>query len=91
MASFPPPVPSTVTVKLNCVACTCSNKTIFSCCVHRDWFEDELRAFQGGKDGLMPCVWESGHSSFPQVKVCLPALGFLYCILGLIFICNTKD
>ncbi|XP_056162820.1 protein SWEETIE isoform X2 [Syzygium oleosum] len=32
----------------------------------RDWFEDELRAFQGGKDGLMPCVWESGHSSFPQ-------------------------
>ncbi|KAK3425934.1 hypothetical protein EUGRSUZ_F02484 [Eucalyptus grandis] len=32
----------------------------------RDWFEDELRAFHGGKDGLMPCVWESGHSSFPQ-------------------------
>ncbi|KAK7374934.1 hypothetical protein VNO80_08377 [Phaseolus coccineus] len=32
----------------------------------RDWFEDELRAFQGGKDGLMPCVWESEISSFPQ-------------------------
>ncbi|KAG6716276.1 hypothetical protein I3842_04G041200 [Carya illinoinensis] len=32
----------------------------------RDWFEDELRAFQGSKDGLMPCVWESEPSSFPQ-------------------------
>ncbi|KAL5739454.1 hypothetical protein ACOSQ2_028634 [Xanthoceras sorbifolium] len=32
----------------------------------RDWFEDELRAFQGGKDGLMPCVWENDISSFPQ-------------------------
>ncbi|GLT41167.1 hypothetical protein SLA2020_152510 [Shorea laevis] len=32
----------------------------------RDWFEDELRAFQGGKDGLMPCVWENEYSGFPQ-------------------------
>ncbi|WCJ25388.1 HEAT repeat-containing protein [Euphorbia peplus] len=32
----------------------------------RDWLEDELRAFQGGKDGLMPCVWENEVSSFPQ-------------------------
>jgi hypothetical protein len=32
----------------------------------RDWFEDELRAFQGGKDGIMPCVWENEISSFPQ-------------------------
>ncbi|XP_022772079.1 protein SWEETIE isoform X3 [Durio zibethinus] len=31
-----------------------------------DWFEDELRAFQGGKDGLMPCVWDNEFSSFPQ-------------------------
>ncbi|CAK7344401.1 unnamed protein product [Dovyalis caffra] len=31
----------------------------------RDWFEDEVRAFQGGKDGLMPCVWENQPSSFP--------------------------
>jgi hypothetical protein len=37
----------------------------------RDWFEDELRAFQGGKDGLMPCVWENELSSFPQVIVVL--------------------
>ncbi|KAL5722179.1 hypothetical protein ACHQM5_005729 [Ranunculus cassubicifolius] len=32
----------------------------------RDWFEDELRAFVGGKDGLMPCVWENELSTFPQ-------------------------
>ncbi|KAL9269329.1 SWEETIE-like protein [Drosera capensis] len=32
----------------------------------RDWFEDELRAFQGGKDGLMPCVWDLELPSFPQ-------------------------
>ncbi|CAJ1844997.1 unnamed protein product [Sphenostylis stenocarpa] len=40
----------------------------------RDWFEDELRAFQGGKDGLMPCVWENEISSFPQLldKYLLP-------------------
>ncbi|GAB2299959.1 hypothetical protein Dimus_034004 [Dionaea muscipula] len=32
----------------------------------RDWFEDELRAFQGGKDSLMPCVWDLEIPSFPQ-------------------------
>ncbi|KAI4389310.1 hypothetical protein MLD38_001547 [Melastoma candidum] len=32
----------------------------------RDWFEDELRAFEGGKDGLMPSVWEKESSCFPQ-------------------------
>ncbi|KAG1327093.1 putative HEAT repeat-containing protein [Cocos nucifera] len=31
----------------------------------RDWFEDELRAFNGGKDGLMPCIWDE-VCSFPQ-------------------------
>ncbi|KAJ6738777.1 PROTEIN SWEETIE [Salix koriyanagi] len=31
----------------------------------RDWFEDEVCAFQGGKDGLMPCVWDNEPSSFP--------------------------
>ncbi|EFH64838.1 binding protein [Arabidopsis lyrata subsp. lyrata] len=31
----------------------------------RDWFEDELRYFQGGEDGLAPSVWESKVSSFP--------------------------
>ncbi|KAI3985597.1 hypothetical protein MKX01_033880, partial [Papaver californicum] len=32
----------------------------------RDWFEDELRAFQGGQDGMMPCVWENELYTFPQ-------------------------
>uniref|UniRef100_A0A1J3HBB6 HEAT repeat-containing protein 5B n=1 Tax=Noccaea caerulescens TaxID=107243 RepID=A0A1J3HBB6_NOCCA len=31
----------------------------------RDSFEDELRYFQGGEDGLAPSVWESKVSSFP--------------------------
>ncbi|ESQ28765.1 hypothetical protein EUTSA_v10017993mg [Eutrema salsugineum] len=31
----------------------------------RDCFEDELRYFQGGEDGLAPSVWESKVSSFP--------------------------
>lgn len=33
----------------------------------RDWLEDELRAFEGGSDGLLPCVWDHELSSFPQV------------------------
>lgn len=45
----------------------------------RDWFEDELRAFQGGKDGLMPCVWENEVSRFPQVMKIL-----LYCLVCII-------
>ncbi|KAL8476600.1 hypothetical protein ACS0TY_029047 [Phlomoides rotata] len=32
----------------------------------RDWFEDELRSFQGGKDGVLTCVWESEPPSFLQ-------------------------
>ncbi|CAH9132426.1 unnamed protein product [Cuscuta epithymum] len=32
----------------------------------RDWFEDELRSFQGGRDGVLPCVWENEPPSFPQ-------------------------
>ncbi|GFZ18959.1 HEAT repeat-containing protein [Actinidia rufa] len=32
----------------------------------RDWLEDELRAFQGGKDGDLPCVWEDELPTFPQ-------------------------
>ncbi|WOK94226.1 HEAT repeat-containing protein 5B isoform X6 [Canna indica] len=31
-----------------------------------DWYEDELRAFDGGKDGLMPCVWDDNNFIFPQ-------------------------
>ncbi|CAI9110693.1 OLC1v1010761C1 [Oldenlandia corymbosa var. corymbosa] len=32
----------------------------------RDWLEDELRSFQGGKDGVLPCLWEHDPPSFPQ-------------------------
>ncbi|OIT22627.1 PREDICTED: HEAT repeat-containing protein 5B [Nicotiana attenuata] len=32
----------------------------------RDLFEDELRSFQGGKDGLLPSVWDNELPSFPQ-------------------------
>ncbi|KZV35643.1 HEAT repeat-containing protein 5B [Dorcoceras hygrometricum] len=32
----------------------------------RDWFEDELRSFGGGKDGILTCVWENEPPSFPQ-------------------------
>ncbi|VFQ70327.1 unnamed protein product [Cuscuta campestris] len=31
-----------------------------------DWLEDELRSFQGGSDGLLPCVWEHEPPTFPQ-------------------------
>nr|KAJ0191168.1 hypothetical protein LSAT_V11C800448970 [Lactuca sativa] len=27
---------------------------------------NELWAFQGGKDGVLPCVWENELPSFPQ-------------------------
>lgn len=37
-------------------------------CSTRDLFEDELRSFQGGKDGLVPCVWANELPSFPKVK-----------------------
>uniref|UniRef100_A0A0E0AA65 HEAT repeat-containing protein n=1 Tax=Oryza glumipatula TaxID=40148 RepID=A0A0E0AA65_9ORYZ len=32
----------------------------------RDSFEDELRAFDGGVDGFLPCVWDGEMSNFPQ-------------------------
>lgn len=38
---------------------------------NRDSFEDELRAFDGGVDGLLPCVWDDEISNFPQVAVFL--------------------
>ncbi|XP_057828164.2 protein SWEETIE isoform X1 [Cryptomeria japonica] len=32
----------------------------------RDSFEDELRAFEGGSDGPLPCIWEDDLPIFPQ-------------------------
>lgn len=37
----------------------------FSIC--RDFFEDELRAFQGAEDGVLPCVWDIEVPAFAQV------------------------
>lgn len=37
-------------------------------CSTRDLFEDELRSFQGGNDGLVPCLWANELPSFPKVK-----------------------
>lgn len=37
--------------------------------VIRDSFEDELRAFDGGVDGFLPCVWDVEMSNFPQVAI----------------------
>ncbi|KAK7304321.1 hypothetical protein VNO77_45189 [Canavalia gladiata] len=52
----------------------------------RDWFEDELRAFQGGKDGLMPCVWENEISSFPQPETISKSLvNQMLLFFGIIF------
>lgn len=34
----------------------------------RDFFEDELRAFQGAEDGFLPCVWDIEVPAFAQVS-----------------------
>jgi hypothetical protein len=48
--------------------------------VVRDSFEDELRAFDGGVDGFLPCVWDDEISNFPQVVILLMLshLSFVY-------------
>ncbi|XP_048328605.2 protein SWEETIE isoform X2 [Ziziphus jujuba] len=57
----------------------------------RDWFEDELRAFQGGKDGLVPSLWESEVSSFPQPEPINKTLvnQMLLCF-GVMFACQDN-
>ncbi|RDY13657.1 Protein SWEETIE, partial [Mucuna pruriens] len=58
----------------------------------RDWFEDELRAFQGGKDGLMPCVWENEISSFPQPETISKTLvNQMLLFFGIIFASQDSD
>ncbi|KAF3783313.1 hypothetical protein EJ110_NYTH30337 [Nymphaea thermarum] len=37
----------------------------------RDWFEDELRAFEGGTDGAKPYLWDNELPSFPQSSLAL--------------------
>lgn len=40
------------------------------CSFCRDFFEDELRAFQGAEDGFLPCVWDIQVPAFAQVGRC---------------------
>jgi hypothetical protein len=47
------------------------NLCSFAFLANRDSFEDELRAFDGGVDGFLPCVWDDEISNFPQVAVFL--------------------
>jgi hypothetical protein len=57
----------------------------------RDSFEDELRAFDGGVDGFLPCVWDDEISSFPQPELVSKMLvnQMLLCY-GSIFACQDN-
>ncbi|XP_031496740.1 protein SWEETIE isoform X2 [Nymphaea colorata] len=56
----------------------------------RDWFEDELRAFEGGTDGANPYLWDNELPSFPQpetlskmlVNQMLSCLGIMFATQG---------
>ncbi|XP_008459469.1 protein SWEETIE isoform X1 [Cucumis melo] len=58
----------------------------------RDSFEDELRAFQGGKDGLVPTIWEEEISNFAQPETINKKLvnEMLLCF-GVIFACQDSS
>ncbi|XP_023550989.1 protein SWEETIE isoform X2 [Cucurbita pepo subsp. pepo] len=58
----------------------------------RDSFEDELRAFQGGKDGLVPTIWEDEISNFAQPETINKILvnQMLLCF-GVIFACQDSS
>ncbi|XP_038891104.1 protein SWEETIE isoform X2 [Benincasa hispida] len=58
----------------------------------RDSFEDELRAFQGGKDGLVPTIWEDEISNFAQPETINKKLvnEMLLCF-GVIFACQDSS
>lgn len=58
----------------------------------RDSFEDELRAFQGGKDGLVPTIWEDEISNFAQPETINKKLvnQMLLCF-GVIFACQDSS
>ncbi|KAK8940232.1 hypothetical protein KSP40_PGU016098 [Platanthera guangdongensis] len=58
----------------------------------RDSFEDELRSFDGGKDGLMPCVWEEELISFPQpFSLSKVLVNQMLLCLGAIFSCQDDS
>ncbi|XP_062179055.1 protein SWEETIE-like isoform X2 [Phragmites australis] len=57
----------------------------------RDSFEDELRAFDGGVNGFLPCVWDDEICNFPQPESVSKVLvnQMLLCY-GSIFACQDN-
>ncbi|XP_015643211.1 protein SWEETIE isoform X1 [Oryza sativa Japonica Group] len=57
----------------------------------RDSFEDELRAFDGGVDGFLPCVWDVEMSNFPQPEsVSKMLVNQMLLCYGSIFACQDN-
>eukprot|EP00250_Pteridium_aquilinum_P004108 c14345_g1_i1 orf=134-6829(+) len=57
----------------------------------RDSFEDELRAFEGGLDGPLPCVWENDIPVFPQpLSVSTLLLNQMLLCFGSIFVAQRE-
>ncbi|KAK3132983.1 hypothetical protein QOZ80_6AG0530430 [Eleusine coracana subsp. coracana] len=57
----------------------------------RDSFEDELRAFVGGFDGFLPCVWDDEINSFPQPEsVSKMLVNQMLLCYGSIFACQDN-
>ncbi|KAL6603995.1 hypothetical protein ACP70R_044356 [Stipagrostis hirtigluma subsp. patula] len=57
----------------------------------RDSFEDELRAFDGGIDGFLPCVWDDEISNFPQPEsVSKMLVNQMLLCYGSIFACQDN-
>ncbi|KAG0503476.1 hypothetical protein HPP92_003548 [Vanilla planifolia] len=55
----------------------------------RDSFEDDLRSFDGGNDGLMPCVWEEDITCFPQAcSISKQLVNQMLLCLGTMFACQ---
>uniref|UniRef100_A0A453S6G9 Uncharacterized protein n=1 Tax=Aegilops tauschii subsp. strangulata TaxID=200361 RepID=A0A453S6G9_AEGTS len=56
-----------------------------------DSFEDELRAFDGGVDGFLPCVWDDEISNFPQPEsVSKMLVNQMLLCYGSIFACQDN-
>lgn len=65
----------------------CSDASLGPWIPGRDSFEDELRAFEGGADGPLPCVWENDIFVFPQpLPVATLLVNEMLLCFGLIFL-----
>ncbi|BBN09583.1 HEAT repeat-containing protein 5 [Marchantia polymorpha subsp. ruderalis] len=57
----------------------------------RDSFEDELRAFEGGAQGLLPCVWAYEVPAFPQpLPVATVLVDEMLLCFGTVFAAQTE-